>query len=150
MSNRNPGKGEGDIVNCERALGNLGDSARSPYASCSMKTIHYVPLGSPLGAHGGTLDRIALLTEQTGSSVVYPQPTRYPSDDTDPAGSARFLAVSFRTTPCDGTSGGSGRDTYSPTSRGLGSASPSWRSSCPAWPSSRRTVSHSRRKRQSL
>ncbi len=62
MSNRNPGKGEGDIVNCERALGNLGDSARWPYASCSMKTIHYVPLA----VHGGTLDRIALRTETNG------------------------------------------------------------------------------------
>ncbi len=52
MSNRNPGKGEGDIVNCERALGNLGDSARSPYASCSMKTFHYVPLGTPISTSG--------------------------------------------------------------------------------------------------
>jgi len=56
MSNRNPGKGEGegegDIVNCERALGSLGDSARSPYASCSMKTIHYVPLGARLSSEG--------------------------------------------------------------------------------------------------
>ena len=38
--------GEGDIVDCETALGNPGDPARSPYASCSMKTIHHVPIGA--------------------------------------------------------------------------------------------------------
>ena len=31
------GRGEGDIVDCEKALANLGDAARSLYASCSMK-----------------------------------------------------------------------------------------------------------------
>src|SRR5271166_5838909 len=66
-----------------------------------------------------------------GPALPYPPPTRYSSDGTDPAGSAQFLAGSFRTTPCDGTSEGSRRDTYSPTSRGIGSANLSWRSSCP-------------------
>src|SRR5271166_5403416 len=66
-----------------------------------------------------------------GPALPYPPLTRYPSDGTDPAGSAQFLAGSFRTTPCDGTSEGSRRDTYNPTSRGIGSANLSWRSSCP-------------------
>ena len=34
------GRGEGDIVDCEKALANLGDAARSLYASCSMK-LHF-------------------------------------------------------------------------------------------------------------
>jgi|GEM_PF-4255644 len=39
------GEGEGDIVDCKRALDDLGNLARSAYASYSMKAIHYVPLG---------------------------------------------------------------------------------------------------------
>src|SRR5271157_5297035 len=42
--------------------------------------------------------------------IAFSPPTRYASDGTDPAGFARSLTVSSRTTPCDGTSGGSRRD----------------------------------------
>jgi hypothetical protein len=40
-----PKGGEGDIVDCKRALDNLGDLARSAYGSYFVKAIHHVPLG---------------------------------------------------------------------------------------------------------
>jgi hypothetical protein len=37
--------GEGEIVDCKRALDDLGDLAHLAYASYLMKAIYYVPLG---------------------------------------------------------------------------------------------------------
>ncbi len=36
------------MVDCKRALDDLGDLARSAYASYLMKAIHYIPLGYPV------------------------------------------------------------------------------------------------------
>ena len=43
----------GDIVNCESVLGKMGNLSVPSYSPHSMRAIHYVPLGPPVGCGCG-------------------------------------------------------------------------------------------------